>query len=1245
MNKKLKKILKRTAIGATGFIAFAGAVVGGYLVTPNRTKIIDVSVPEREKSDFERFVAKLTKDVGINEQESEEEVESYLSARFSGLTSTEKFNISYKKDEESTFINTVAINSGEIDFRMAALDMRAIELNVDMDIDYNGKMLPITLGHFGDETYFRLKDMKMKITDFNLSDLPTKYFLAFEAYANLDAESIFSDIGTAISDKLGKLLDDLISGKISLGSSDDSKKSDSQGGFDFNSFMSGPTNTIIDKERELTIFQWTNKGEEKSSGYALNLVADSESLSLKRVELDNISFGTVAINGAIDVEIKPYKDFVSPCLDGYVEVFNYTSLTGKLLTLLKEGNQKLGLEFGLDLDQLVEKKIENSNETYIDPEAIGRVEGSINVDFDKLLDLSQYMLDDKPEALPEDYKVIGDFKDVGFNFQLKLIGNTGIEYANMALVFADGVGYLRFNEQEDSDHNKESVLKLYFDTETMNWITSKIPELIDGLSQDSGTDTLETLSKFLSEDLVDSINNFDFSFILDMLKTLKNDESGFELGIDLSKLNIGENAEVIIRVDNDVNYFQNYFNLESLIISYNELRDENGKLTPEQEAELDDAIASFQEQMAMVNNSGLNVDVKDLAFGNFALNANVRTAPFSAPVIEDKETYQSTKFIPDVVDQVTDLAKTKKTGFRISGSMLDDANLGIRFNGQGRLDNNDEVKEGYGNMTINQYKYNGNQVWATHEMYVNVTNLKSNIYEEEVEDEDGNLIKKKNNQNEALFVYGNPDGDDNIKGKVKLQTFTDIFDIVMTFIDKEGSNPKYTKFLAPITKVLGMNTLSNVIESKNYFYFLSNDLLKKINVVETSTGTDLEIVVNKNMFGMNLPADITLTIKTKINSETNKQELSSLVIEDLVLSDKENASKLNLLFELEDYENGTVNRINKKDNFMSLDGIKTLLDLGINTTKVNFYHLSAEALIRLGSTSIIKPDLKGINFYVYVDGVHVKVYGTVDSIPSIFGITIDDFFATKDMAAEFSFETYDDDDNDNKVGGYFNIRRYFHSDETERIRVGFLKYEYHYYHVKDCYHYRCDSTNFLENIAQYLITGLLGIKESIYLDSLTQEQESSSDQKEAGNFTNAFTDTGFQSYKEDGNDVIKLGLNLDELTGINALKELEATITSKHISYQGSTKGMDVLGSLVASLRINFAVIFNINITLTANVVEAVVSQNAALERWNDTAQAGFGELTKDVITLSNNSSVNVNNYLNNPSNPAQYQLKEEYFK
>ena len=707
MNKRLKKLLKRTGIVTTGIVAFGGAVIGGYIVTPNRSKLIDVTVQEREKTLFERFVEKLTKDVGIAEDENSEE-EQYLSAKFAGLTSGEKFQITYKKDKESTFTNTITIEEGEIDFRMSALAMSAIEFNVDLGVNYNGKYLPVTIGHFGDEMYFGLKDMKIKMTDFKLENLSTKYLLAFAAYANLDSVSLFSDLGTLINEKLGGLFDSLLNGEIGGASANEAKTdttSEEEAGFDFSSLLSAAPKES--NRGDYTVF---SLGEtDKVGGLVINLVADKD-LSLKRVELENLNFGTVSINGAIDVEVKPYESFVYPDLENYVEVFNYTALTGKLLSVLKEGNQKFGLEFALDLDNVIESVTTE----------IAKVKGSINIDFDKLLDLSQYVASpDKPEK-PEDYKMVGELKDVGFNLQLDLIGQNDVEYANLDLVFANGEGYLRFNEQEDENGEKSSVMKLYFDTETMNWILSKVPELIDGLSQDSGTDTMETLSKFLSEDLVDSINNFDFSFVLDMIKTLKNDNTGFELGIDLSKLNIGENAEVTIRVDNDPDYFEDYFDLEALITSLNN----KSSLTEEEQTQLDNAIASFQEKMAAINNSGLDIEVDGLAFGNFALEASLKTAPFSDPDLGETSLYQSTKFIPDVVEQVTELANVKKTGFKITGSMLDNDNLGIRFNGQGCLDNNDEVKEGFGDMHIDQYKYSGNQVWATQQLTLMVKLLR-----------------------------------------------------------------------------------------------------------------------------------------------------------------------------------------------------------------------------------------------------------------------------------------------------------------------------------------------------------------------------------------------------------------------------------------------------------------------------------------------------------------------------------------
>ena len=93
MKPKLKKFLKRTAIVSTGVVAFAGTLIGGYLLAPNRTKFINVKVKERELTPFEKFVQRVSKDVGLTEDESG--AVNYLSATF------DDFSVAYSVEDSN----------------------------------------------------------------------------------------------------------------------------------------------------------------------------------------------------------------------------------------------------------------------------------------------------------------------------------------------------------------------------------------------------------------------------------------------------------------------------------------------------------------------------------------------------------------------------------------------------------------------------------------------------------------------------------------------------------------------------------------------------------------------------------------------------------------------------------------------------------------------------------------------------------------------------------------------------------------------------------------------------------------------------------------------------------------------------------------------------------------------------------------------------------------------------------------
>lgn len=1194
MKPKMKKALKRAAIISTGVLAFAGTFIGGYMVTPNRTKYIDVSVDTPEPTAFGQFVSRITKDIGLDEDDT---APKYLHAEF------DDFEMTYKMSSDATFTNHIGLN-GNIDFRMSALSISGVEFNVDAVADYNGKQLPLTLGRFHDDVYFGLKDMKLKMTDFKGDKIVDEYWYAFAVYANMDLPKFMRGIGNFVEKQVTPLIDGLINGSATEEEPSNAKGIEDvdAGGFDFSSLLSsGPKEEHIGNEWRFTL------GEE-GGDFCIKITTD-EDFVLKYVDLGTIAFGDITISGGISIDLEDYEDFVSPASgNDYVEVFNYTGITNKLFSILREDgkHQRFGFEFALDLDGKDDKKHD------ID---IAKIEGSVNVDFDKLLDLSQYNIDSEPQEDPQVLNLDDALNDVGFNLQVDLIGQNDIEYANFDLGFAEGSGYVRFNEDPAIE---KAVMKLKMDTETTNRIVDMIPDMIESTSGEESTDSLETLKSFLTDELVECVDKGDFSFVLDILETLENDDEGIRVGLNLNKLGIGENARVDINIKNDSNIA--------------DIEDVFGTSPTLEEVE-----AILNDDQSLSNISEFSIDASNISFGDYTANVSANTAPFSELRLGDKSEYQSVKFIPDVIDQVSDFIQTKKTGFSVTGSMKDSAGLGTEFRGEGQLDNNDEVKRGYGTMHIDEYKYRANSIWAQHDMAVDIANVASNIVP--AYEQNGVTYKRQNN-NQALFVYGDPNAA-NIKGKLRLQTFSDILDIVKTFVNDYGNEPKFTKFLGPIMELMGFGAIGDIINSKDYVRLASNELLKEVSVIDN--GAKLHIVISKVMLG--LPSDITIEVAFNGNNDSGNQTLKSLDVVNFAMGTGDDAKLLNFHFQLEDYDENyqsVINRANvANEKYMNLDGIKVLLDLGINTTKPNYWHLKASAHV---DAKIINIDLTNIDFYIYVDGEKAKVYGKFGSIP-VSGLYTQDVTSNlldhKSMEAEMTFETFNDE-NHNGVSGMFNIQRTL-KDATSRLTwSGGLK-RYYYYDNKT-YHYRSESKNFLDEIARYLLGGVIGIKNA-YLDSdLLGGSSSSSSETAAGDFTNTFTSTGFncgrENYEGVEATVIRLGLNLNELTGIDALREVEATIVSKEVTYTHNDKQltMDILGKLVASLRVHF--IADINVSFTASVEDAELDADSALSKWNTNGQGRLtalsGNINGKAISATQNSS-----YFNNAKNPYTYSWEE----
>ena len=686
-----------------------------------------------------------------------------------------------------------------------------------------------------------------------------------------------------------------------------------------------------------------------------------------------------------------------------------------------------------------------------------------------------------------------------------------------------------------------------------------------------------------------------------MLDEISNDSTGLNVKLDLSSLGIGDNASVGIKLDGTV--------------------DENTKIP------------------------AISLDVKNVAFGDYTLNADINTSEFHDVDMGDANEYQSVQFLPDVIDQVSDLVSSPKAGFVVNGSVLKDSDgTGISFSGAGKFDNSDEVKAGYGNMLIKQYKYHANQVWATHLLNVDIENKESNI--NKWTDEEGK--EHRYNKNNALFIYGDPNSSKNVKGKLELQTFTDLVDIFTTFYGESKNDPKYTKFLAPITEMLGVSALGDIIGERDFLRLASNELLQEVSILDGGTG--IKVVIGGTLLG--LDSDMTLKVNFEGDNENGNQKIKSIEIIDFKMGTGDDVKSINVTFELKDYEFTTykdqdgnertlVNEIanHRNENYMNLNGIKTLLSLGINTTKLNYYHLTASANFSATVIGIDIPiDLQGIDFHVYVDGINVKVYGSIGSLPLIVYASEDyTLLSDKTMSAEFSFETYDDDEKpDDEIGGIFNIKRKVTNPESDTemyvdhyntilgIQIPIYGTRTKIYDDVKYYHYQCDSKNFLDNIVYYLLGGLVGIKSNLCEAILGSD--SSSTETEAADFTQAFTSTGFSC---EGN-TINLGLNLDVLTGVSALREAEITLKGSAVPTGEEDETMDVLTYLKASMRIHYAV--DMSLTLIAQMTECEFDKAASLAKWNENADARFVALTSTTLD---------SNHFNNPNNPLVTKVEE----
>ena len=1145
--QRIKKILLR---GTTGVLALATGLVVAYLITPSKKRTITAptaSLPtlinetDYEETHFDKFVNKVTREVSGD--------------GISGLeASFEDFVISYKKDEKATSVNTIKID-GDLQFKMTSLE--DINFVAGLEIDYNGKKMPLLAGFVGKTLYLGVKDIRIKASQTSIDGLLEtleQYYVAADGL-DLDVMKIDAKIGNPLADlDLTELLNKFTKKPTEEDPTGVDLKTDTyelpnNAGYRFDLDVKMTTSSTDESTQEVTY---------KTNNIKVLIDVDKE-YNLTRVDVDELEFGTLSVTGAINFEVKPLEvllpdyDYVgngeknhnSPFYNSnytYYEVVSYDGWLKKLANLLAEDNQKLGLSF--DVNMNIDK--ENKDTQVVSRTELGEIKGSINVDFSELIDLSEFkhdpdywddddtefeFVDDpytkramKTRDNDEEDSLLNKIKDgLKLGLDLQIFGQNNNLYSNLSLNYEEGDGYLTFNKYSTGPDSEDAVVKVKLDASTVKWMINELPALFKNEANDESNDSGKLFSFITDSEFVKAAKDGDYSGIIDLLTTLRNDATKFEIGVDLSSLGF-EGSEVNLTLDSS----------------------STGKT--------------------------ISIDTNDIKIGNFVLDLGLQTEDYQEVSMLDKDVYQSLSFLPGIFDQVTSILDTKRTGFALEGSVLGvQDGLGLVIDGSGQFDYGN--KYGYGDLDIKQIKYASNSVdnpWTTHKISLDVRN-----------------DKEDKSQNDIKFVYGDINSDSNIKGKITVQTILDIIDVVKELIDSDDE--RFTKFIDPIMTALCMSAFSDTITNGDYLRFAKNDLIKSIDFSDTG----IVVTMGGNLFGLAEGNDIQIKVNFK-NVEKNDETLKN--IESLETSliygtEAEKQKNIHIKLSLKDFDENKLSTIKSYDQthanakYMDFTSIKLLLRLGINTTKLGYYNL--DATVSLTALNFLNTGDISIGVHILVDGETVKLYGKME-LPTVVRMLsrhkIILVGVPKNIITEFSFETYPDGDPNktNGVGGYFMIKKY--------IDHSLAKDEYIYY--------KSTSKNFIDgdNILKYILVGMLDLSDTIVDGIGNIDLGGDSGEKEPGHYTDILPEDGFSFNGNEENPSWSLVLELGKALNIDALKTANVTISGKN----------GYLAHLDATLEVQASIL-----PLTVSLSADVLNPNPDVHSFPSDIQSSFNELHK----------------------------------
>lgn len=915
-------------------------------------------------------------------------------------------------------------------------------------------------------------------------DLKLKTCFVNDKVANKQFVDMFKKIGTLFFDtenedgmKIDFQIGEILGGLL--------------GGLDLGSLGSGLAFTVNETEDETYAYSTISLGIDENTNIDILLTIGKETLSLESVNVSPIKIGDVEIKAKLNCETRP--DLPVYALDSenytykqrgkFVETFNYTSWIDSIFNLLK--TRTVGLDISASLV--------DANKSY------GVVDATIDLDASRFepLDLVGMVIgpelfgisvvEEEEEPVEKSFmrstsavsggSVLDTINNFDFNVGLKLANMKKQDDGSLKRVDYSNLDVAYF---KDGDGINAGYLTL--NEENGNAVmkakvdVSTINFLIDEIPE-----LIDSLSPENPDVEEDEDGLFDFITSSDLINAIHDGQYDAILGMIETLKSTEKTIEIAV-------------NLSSLGFG------NNARVNLVLDASTSEENAS----------KVLGIDIEHAMIGELELNATISTRKFNAQSLsridDSRDTFDELNFVPGTFAQVEEILDTKQAAFELSGSAFGEDDLGFTFDGWAQLDYG--AKNGFGHIDFLEYKYSPTKAQTTHNVDISI------------DDFDGD-----HTNNNMYFEYR-----DQLRGRFTLKTFDDIIDVVMKLI--ESPDTRFTKFLQPILDKIFGSVLVQAIQEQDYLALSQSSLLKSVKQV--NGGNSVEIVLSKELLMDLLPSDLVLRINLKTNDK-NEKCLDSIDIVDLNALNK----TINVTIKLGEYIAQKANPVDLTKTFLDFSDIAVLLEFGINTTELNYFHLTANVDLKVGG-NLLKIPLGAIklDFHVYVNGTVTKVYGKMAESP----------VPLKSGVSEFVFEPANTEDD--LIGGKFYIRR------TEE----------HLLLSDEEFYYVCDSDYFLDNILNYLLGGFIGLDSGI-TNAIGNLDLSSSEETDP-QYENIFTSTGFQYTADEANNKFtwKTGISIEAFLCKDTIAPVEATIIGKKVDgvgYLSQVKAKTTIASLL----------------------------------------------------------------------------------